>query len=64
MENVHSGSDGSPPRTSIVKDPVCGMVVDSTSARKRTTHEGKHYYFCSAGCKVQFEDEPAKYLGA
>jgi P-type Cu+ transporter len=43
------------------KDPVCGMTVDPASARS-AAHDGKTYYFCSAGCKTQFVANPAKYL--
>ena len=43
-------------------DPVCGMTVDVADARYRTVHEGRTYYFCSAGCLESFESEPAKYL--
>src|SRR5690349_13020025 len=45
-----------------VKDPVCGMTVDPHTAKHRTEHEGRPYYFCSAGCKAKFEADPAKYL--
>lgn len=43
-------------------DPVCGMTVDVAEARYRTVHEGRTFYFCSAGCLESFESEPAKYL--
>ena len=42
-------------------DPVCGMTVDVADARYRTVHEGRTYYFCSAGCLERFEADPAKY---
>ena len=43
-------------------DPVCGMTVDVADARHRTVHDGRTYYFCSAGCLESFERDPAKYL--
>ncbi len=43
-------------------DPVCGMTVDVADARHRATHEGRTYYFCSAGCLDSFETDPARYL--
>ncbi|MBP0579943.1 heavy metal translocating P-type ATPase [Labrys sp. LIt4] len=46
-----------------VKDPVCGMEVDPAAARHSLRHEGRPYYFCSAGCKSKFEAEPGRYLG-
>jgi YHS domain-containing protein len=27
-------------------------------------HDGTTYYFCGAGCKRKFDDEPARYVGA
>jgi Cu+-exporting ATPase len=40
---------------------VCGMAVDVATARHRSTHEGRTYYFCSAGCRERFEAEPARF---
>jgi len=42
-------------------DPVCGMTVDVADARYRTVHDGRTYYFCSAGCLDSFESDPARY---
>ncbi|MDF2114287.1 heavy metal translocating P-type ATPase [Roseiarcaceae bacterium H3SJ34-1] len=44
------------------KDPVCGMTVDTRTAKHRHEREGQTYYFCSAGCKTKFQADPAKYL--
>lgn len=46
----------------IATDPVCGMQVDMDNAQHTAEHEGTTYYFCSRGCKLDFEEEPAKYL--
>lgn len=43
-------------------DPVCGMTVDVDSSTLRTTRDGKHYYFCHAGCQTKFETDPERYL--
>jgi xanthine dehydrogenase accessory factor len=43
-------------------DPVCGMTVQVAAARYRATHQGRTYYFCSAGCRQGFEANPAAYL--
>ncbi len=40
-------------------DPVCGMAVDVATGRHRSTHGGRTYYFCSAGCRERFEADPA-----
>jgi heavy metal translocating P-type ATPase len=45
-----------------VKDPVCGMTVDPHAARHRHTHNGRPYYFCSAGCREKFVANPMQYL--
>ena len=45
-------------------DPVCGMTVDSATAEYRSFHNGKAYYFCSAGCKGNFDKDPAKFAAA
>src|SRR5579871_812037 len=45
-----------------VKDPVCGMDVDPHSTKHKAEHQGKTYYFCSAGCRERFEAEPTKYI--
>ncbi len=44
------------------KDPVCGMDVADTSNAESYEHKGKTYYFCSNLCKIQFEQNPEKYI--
>jgi Cu+-exporting ATPase len=46
-----------------MKDPVCGMSVDPASAKYKTDHESQTYYFCSAGCREKFIENPSAYLG-
>ncbi len=43
-------------------DVVCGMEVDEKIAKFRSEYRGKSYYFCSAGCKKAFDENPKKYL--
>ena len=45
----------------MVKDPVCGMNVDEKTATA-VTYEGKIYYFCSYGCKANFQKDQTKYV--
>jgi P-type Cu+ transporter len=45
-------------------DPVCGMTVDTATAKHKADHKGHTYYFCSAGCRTKFVAAPAKYLDA
>jgi YHS domain-containing protein len=44
------------------KDPVCGMDVDPKNAAAKSDVHGKTYYFCSLGCKKEFDQFPEKYL--
>lgn len=48
--------------TEMARDPVCGMQVDEGTAAAKYEFQGKTYYFCSAGCKTAFEQDPQKYL--
>src|SRR6202165_273377 len=54
---------GGPPAhgATMVEDPVCGMSVDPTTAKEKVEHAGSTYYFCSAGCRSKFEQDPARY---
>jgi xanthine dehydrogenase accessory factor len=53
-------SGGSPPREST--DPVCGMTVTADASSFPLEHDGETYYFCCAGCRRSFQDDPAAYL--
>jgi xanthine dehydrogenase accessory factor len=43
-------------------DPVCGMTVAAASSSYPLEHQGVTYYFCRAGCRREFEQDPAAYL--
>jgi Cu+-exporting ATPase len=43
-------------------DPVCGMRVVPHKTQHRAAHQGRTYYFCSAGCQAKFTGTPDKYL--
>jgi Cu+-exporting ATPase len=45
-----------------VKDPVCGMTVDPSTAKHQHTHAGQTYYFCAARCREKFIANPQQYL--
>jgi xanthine dehydrogenase accessory factor len=51
----------SSPLLDEARDPVCGMVVDVARVRLRSEHEGRTYFFCSAGCRRKFDADPVKY---
>ena len=44
-----------------VKDPVCGMEIDPTTAAASEEHEGTTYYFCSHNCRERFVADPEKF---
>lgn len=49
----------------MAKDPVCGMDVNRevASAQSLTSdHDGETYFFCGKGCKLDFDEEPAKFF--
>jgi YHS domain-containing protein len=49
------------------EDPVCGMTVDPTDARRKgltLTHDGTEYGFCGKGCLLEFRDDPDRFLAA
>ena len=46
----------------MATDRVCGMDVDVDRTEHTAEHQGTRYYFCSRGCKLDFEEEPEKYL--
>ncbi len=47
----------------MAKDPVCGMDVDPKTAAGKSEYKGQTYYFCSPGCKRDFDKDPEKYVG-
>lgn len=47
----------------LAKDPVCGMKVDEKTAKHKSEHMGKTYYFCAVGCKAEFDKDQKKYAG-
>lgn len=58
-----AGHTDAPAKEGLVKDPVCGMDVDPHKAQHRATHAAQPYYFCSAGCRTKFLNDPDRYLG-
>lgn len=48
----------------IVKDPVCGMMIDPTTAFTTREHMGHTFYFCSASCAEKFDADTHKYAMA
>jgi xanthine dehydrogenase accessory factor len=43
-------------------DPVCGMTVTAGPSAYPFEYEGVTYYFCCAGCRREFEKDPAAHV--
>ncbi len=55
--------DETHPYTNHVKDPVCGMTIDPTTAKGgKSTFEGHEYFFCNPKCKTKFDADPKAHL--
>ncbi len=62
-DHDHDAHGAAPDRRSI--DPVCGMTVAPDAARTKdlhSTYRGTDYYFCGKGCKLEFDEDPERYL--
>jgi putative ABC transport system ATP-binding protein len=45
----------------LVRDPVCGMSFEQAQAVS-SQYEGATYFFCSAGCRREFEEDPSRFV--
>ena len=45
-------------------DPVCHMDIDPATAAGRSEYKSETYYFCSPGCKKDFDEDPQGTLEA
>jgi P-type Cu+ transporter len=49
--------------TNLVKDPVCGMMIDPNSAKGGSSiYKDESYFFCNSKCKTKFDNDPGKYV--
>jgi xanthine dehydrogenase accessory factor len=42
-------------------NPVCDIPIQKSTAKHIIKYEEVEYYFCCDGCKISFEQDPAKY---
>ena len=42
-------------------DPICNMTVEIATAQYSSDYHEQRVYFCGAGCKQKFDDNPAQY---
>jgi xanthine dehydrogenase accessory factor len=63
---AHAARPSTPasPVAMFATDVVCGMTVDVATAMHVAEHEGRKFYFCSAGCQAAFEAEPQRFIAA
>ncbi len=58
----HRGKAGLAEHGTMVRDPVCGMKVDTRTAKHRHALGDTDYYFCSERCLDRFKADPDRYL--
>ena len=46
----------------LVRDPVCGMMIEPQDAVSSQEVEGKTYHFCNRSCARKFAADPKSYL--
>ncbi|HKZ42501.1 MAG TPA: YHS domain-containing protein [Candidatus Hodarchaeales archaeon] len=46
----------------MVEDVVCGWKVDEKQTKHKSTHLDDTYYFCSSGCKQEFDKKPERFV--
>jgi Cu+-exporting ATPase len=63
-DHHHGPETGVATAAAIMRDPVCGMIVDAETPKHSLEHDGHRYGFCSAGCKDRFAAAPQDYLTA
>ncbi|MEZ2126445.1 MULTISPECIES: heavy metal translocating P-type ATPase [unclassified Sinorhizobium] len=63
--NHHDHPDhGHVPVGTVVRDPVCGMMVDPNAGKPSLEYNGHTYHFCCDGCRKKFEAVPEDFLTA
>ncbi|WP_269932728.1 heavy metal translocating P-type ATPase [Aminobacter sp. HY435] len=61
----HAGhAHAKPAAEAVVRDPVCGMLVDPRAGKPTLQHGGHLYHFCSASCRDKFQAAPDRYVSA
>jgi len=46
----------------MAEDPVCRMAIEREKAADRIEYSGVTYFFCSRGCRAEFEADPTRFL--
>jgi xanthine dehydrogenase accessory factor len=61
-QNAAGQRPGGSGAATTATDPICGMTVEVGPASRASTHEGRTYYFCGAGCQHAFAARPAAHV--
>ena len=64
-EHEHGEQHEGSATTEQATDPVCGMTVRPDTAREKGLHssyQGRDFFFCGKGCKLEFDEDPERYL--
>jgi xanthine dehydrogenase accessory factor len=59
---AHGRRSKTEPKLAEAVDPVCGMTVMASAASMPAEHDGITYYFCCAGCRQKFNENPDAYV--
>ncbi|TPJ73312.1 heavy metal translocating P-type ATPase [Mesorhizobium sp. B2-7-1] len=59
-----SAKDAAPAADAVIRDPVCGMMVDPAGGKPTAEHGGRTFHFCSERCRTKFQAESQAYLAA
>jgi xanthine dehydrogenase accessory factor len=64
FETFNALNDADKPTTAPdwYTNPVCGIPVDKATAKHVVEYNNEKVYFCCDGCKIKFDEEPAKYM--
>ena len=49
-------------REIMLRDPVCGMILNEKTSKFKRSYDGETYYFCSVKCKQKFKRNPHKFV--
>jgi xanthine dehydrogenase accessory factor len=58
----HAPGQAAAPASAV--DPVCGMTVAAVDSSPHVTVDGMTTWFCCAGCRTAFLEDPARYASA
>jgi xanthine dehydrogenase accessory factor len=59
---ITGSTAGATPVVTEAIDPICGMTVTVGPGTPHVEYEGNTYYFCCAGCRREFEQDPAAHV--